>query len=101
MEKSNIMKILDEIQQTLIQFKTDFDEFKKTEFETVKTDCREIKAVLAGDEFGNKGLVEKNVCLEKKLQALREEVRGIKIIGGVLYSLIGIIIGGLTYFSKH
>lgn len=101
MEKPNTVKILDEIQQTLIQFKTDFESFKKTEFEVVRKDCQTIKDVLAGDEYGNKGLVEKNICFEKKLQLLREDIRGVKIIGGVLYSLIGIIIGGLTYFSKH
>lgn len=94
------MKILDEIQQTLIEFKKEFTEFKNVEFEQVKNDLKEVKKVLAGDEFGNQGLVKDHNDLTIKMYKIRDQVREVKIIGGVLYTLIGLILAGIALF-KH
>lgn len=54
----------------------------------MRDDVRKITEVLAGDEYGNPGLVKDHKDLKERFYKLREDVRKIKIIGGVLASIL-------------
>ena len=64
----------------------------------LKSDMEKVRAVLIGDEFNKTGLVEEQKTLYTKFYKLRDDVREIKIIGGVLYSLLTIGVGALAIF---
>lgn len=79
----------------------DFKVEIKQDIFSMCSDIKEIKTVLAGDKFGNEGLVNNHQKTVEKLYRLRDEVKTMKVVGSVLYSIIGIIIGTIAYFSKH
>jgi len=65
----------------------------------IQNDVKEIKTVLAGDDYGNEGLVKDHKDLKDKFYKLREDVRKFKIIGGVLSFIIGGIITVIGVFK--
>ena len=65
----------------------------------MQNDVKEIKTVLAGDDYGNEGLVKDHKELKDKFYKLREDVRKFKIIGGVLSFILGGVITVISIFK--
>lgn len=63
-------------------------------------DIKDIKAVLAGDDYGNDGLVTQHKTLKEQFYATREDVRKMKVIGGVLSAILTFFISIIGLFSK-
>ncbi|PCJ57921.1 MAG: hypothetical protein COA65_08660 [Rhodospirillaceae bacterium] len=65
----------------------------------MRKDVHSIKVVLAGDEFGNNGLVKDHTGLKEKFYLLRDKVSKIMVIGTVLITLIGLFVTLLNIFA--
>jgi len=55
-------------------------------------DVKEIKRVLKGDTYGTKGLVQSHKDLKGDFNMVREDVKKAKIIGGVITTIMGVLI---------
>ena len=66
----------------------------------MQADIKDIKKQLAGDDFGNDGLIKQHKTLKMIVYELRDDVKKFKIIGGVLFTILTLVISGIKYFEK-
>jgi len=62
-------------------------------------DMKDIKKVLAGDDYGNDGLVQQHKDLKERFYETREQVRKIWIIGGLLSAIFGGLLSLVSFFN--
>ena len=65
----------------------------------IRSDIKDIKQVLAGDDYGNDGLVKNHRDLKTVFYALRDDVKKIKVIGGVLGAIFTGLIALISIFK--
>lgn len=65
----------------------------------VRDDVKKITQVLAGDEFGNAGLVEDHKNLKTSFYKWRDEIKKIRVVGGVLAAIVSFFVALISIFK--